>query len=312
MDIRLLKTFLAVVKYESISIASEAVHLTQPAVTKQVQLLEERYRVKLFERGKTLRLTEQGQVLFAYAAQIVDVFENSYSAVQTSRNQIKGTIRFGANMTIGNYVMPPIVRAFSALYPEITFDIAIHNTETILRLLKQKMCNVVFAASDLADPSMISHFFFDDRLVIVLGKALSGGEKKMSWKQLQKIPFISRERGSDIRESSEKWLKQRGIKLEPFIELTNVEGAKRYVENGLGFSLLPRFTVEKELQQGSLFVIAAPYFKLVQEYYIYHFNDVRLTRLEQIFLDFLFNAIESGAVRTLLEHHTFEAPQAQK
>lgn len=309
MDINLLKTFLVVAKYGNITMASEEIHLTQPAVTKQIQLLEDKYQTRLFERGKTLRLTEQGSILFAHAMKIIEAFENSIEAVQMSSYRVHGTIRFGANMTIGSYVMPPIISAFSSLYPDVSFDLAIHNTETILRLLKQKMCNIVFGTGDMVGASMTRHFFFTDQLVIVSGKAFCDTEgEKMSWKQLQVIPFIAREKGSDIRMALDRWLKQRNIKLSTRIELTNIEATKQYVANGLGFSVLPRFTVIKEVQQGTLFIISSPPFNLSQNSYIYQSEDARLTNLEKLFLRFLFKSIEAGHVRSLLLNRKFQPP----
>lgn len=296
MDISVFKTFTIVAKYGSISIASEEVHLTQPAVTKQIQYLEELYGMKLFERGSKLKLTEGGSMLLAYAHQLINTYNESLAAINESGSQVRGTLKFGSNLTLGIYVLPRLIKEFSGLYPQVKLDIFLHNSERIVQAVRHKELNFGFISADIKESKIVRHVFYEDRITPVVGKPLGLHSKNVGWDQLQELPFITRERGSDIRETVEQWLKARKIRLQPRLELNNTEAIKECVRCGIGFSFLPRCTVEQEIRLGLLDEIQAPYFEPVQEFYICHYEGRKFSKLEKIFLEFLFQAIESRAV----------------
>lgn len=296
MDISVFRTFTIVAKYGSISIASEEVHLSQPAVTKQIQYLEELYGIKLFDRGSKLKLTDEGGILLAYANQLLSIYSESLTAMHDSGDVVRGTLKFGANLTLGVYVLPRLLKEFSNLYPEITLDIFLHNSERIVKLVRQKELNFGFISADIKEPQIVRHLFYEDRIAVVVGKPLGIQSKNVGWDELQKLPFLTRERGSDIRETVEHWLKERKIRLQPKMELNNTEAIKECVRCGLGFSCLPRCTVDQEVKLGILEEIQAPYFEPVQEFYICHYQGRKFSKPEKIFLEFLFQAVESRSI----------------
>lgn len=293
VDISVYKTFTLVAKYGSISIASEEVHLTQPAVTKQIKYLEELYGMRLFERNNRLKLTPEGSLLLAYANQILDTYNESLAALMESRDQVKGILKFGSNLTLGIYVIPRLIQKFSSIYPDIQFEIFLHNTEQIVKAIRQKEINFGFISADTKGLKITRHLFFKDRIVAVVGKPLRILTGKIEWEQLHELPFITRERGSDIRETVEQGLKERKIQLHPKLELNNTEAIKECVRCGFGFSFLPKCTVEHEVKMGLLDEIRVPYFDPVQEFHICHFEGRKLSKPESIFLDFALNTMES-------------------
>lgn len=296
MDISIFKTFTLVAKYGSISIASEEVHLTQPAVTKQIKYLEELYGMKLFERGNKLVLTEEGNVLLVYAHQLLNTYNESLNAIRESGEHVRGNLKFGSNLTLGIYVIPKLIQQFSTMYPEIKVEIFLHNSEQIVKAVRQREMNFGFISADIKEKNVVRHLFYEDKITIVVGKGLGIQARDVGWDQLKRLPFITRERGSDIRETVEKWLKERKISLEPKLELNNTEAIKECVRCGYGFAFLPRCTVEHELRLGLLNEIHAPYFELVQEFHIHHYQGKEFSKPEKVFLEFLFQAIESRGV----------------
>jgi len=296
VDISIFKTFTLVAKYGSISIASEEVHLTQPAVTKQIKYLEELYGMKLFERGNKLVLTEEGNVLLVYAHQLLNTYNESLNAIKESGEHVRGNLKFGSNLTLGIYVIPKLIQQFSTMYPEIKVEIFLHNSEQIVKAVRQREMNFGFISADIKEKNVVRHLFYEDKITIVVGKGLGIQVRDIGWDQLKKLPFITRERGSDIRETVEKWLKERKISLEPRLELNNTEAIKECVRCGYGFAFLPRCTVEQELRLGLLNEIHAPYFELVQEFHIHHYQGKEFSKPEKVFLEFLFHAIESRGV----------------
>lgn len=298
MHISVFETFATVAKCGSISIASDEVHLTQPAVTKQIQYLEEIYGVKLFERGSKLRLTEEGRILLVYAHQILNTYAESVISLNETRDKLRGKLKFGSNLTLGIYILPKLINQFSTVYPDIKLDIFLDNTEHIVKAIRHKELSFGFIGMDVKEPQIKRHVFYEDKITIVVGKQL-GLAKQVGWNQLQELPFITRERGSDIRESLEDWLKARAITLRPALELNNTEAIKECVRCGTGFSCLPRCTVQQDIKLGLLDEVYAPYFEPVQEFYICHYEGRKFSAVEKVFLEFLFQAIESRAISPL-------------
>ncbi len=296
MDISLFKTFITVAKHKSITRAAGEIYLTQPAITKQLKVLEEQYDIKLFERNKKIRiLTEDGKQLLDYAYRIVNLFNESIASFNEKNGQVRGTLKIGVNLTLGIYVLPRLIRLFFHMYPELKIEMFLDNTEHIIRAVKRGDVNFGFIGVNLGDPLIILHHFYQENINVVIGPNLGIRKKTISWKELEALPFIGRERGSDIRESYEQWLKERNIKLKTKMELNNTEAIKKCIQSGIGFSLLPWCTVEQEVRAGLLRVLSAPHFDLRKNHYICHYKDKRFSKPERVFLDFLFQAIESGS-----------------
>lgn len=295
MDLCLLKTFVTVAKHKSISKASSEVYLTQPAVTKQVQALEKMYGKSLFERTrKELTLTENGKLLLEYATRMLSLLDESFAMLEKRGQEISGRLKIASNLTLGVYIIPKILKFFRDVYPQITIEVLLDNSENIIGAIKKHDAHFGFIGVSLKEPSITLHDFYEDKLVVVLGKEYGFQGNVISWKKLLEIPFIGRERGSDIRATYEPWFEERGIKITPAIELNNTEAIKISVQNNLGFSVLPWCTVECEVRQGFLQMVSVPYFKPLQKFYICHYKARTFSSLERVFLAAIFNRLNLG------------------
>lgn len=296
MDTYLFKTFIAVAKNESVTKASEEVYLTQPAVTKQIKALERMYGIKLFERkNKKFVLTDKGAILLDYAYRIVNLYDESINIVNEIGGELRGTLKVAANLTLGIYVLPESIKGFRDVHPNLKIELFLDNTENIGRAVKRNDSNFGFVGVRLHDALITHHPFYQDQIVLVMNPNMGPRKKTLSWKELQSIPYISRERGSDIRETCEQWLKRKNLSLEAQMELNNTEAIKKCVQAGIGFSLLPWCTVRQEVKTGLLRVASIPYFNVTQDFYICHCKGKRFTKPERTFLEYLFTQIESNA-----------------
>lgn len=297
MDISLFKTFIAVAKHGSISLACKEVFLTQPAVTKQIKLLKDQYGVELFNReARRFKLTEEGNTLLNYAIEMVKIYEESMANVSNSGGKIKGTVKIATNLTLGIYVLPQLMKAFSDLYPEVQYQVKLHNTFNIIQAILDKEMKFGLVGREAKHPLVVHHPLCEENILIIFGKDLHAARKSLSWNELQFIPFLLREKGSDIRMTVDEWLQGRNIKLLPKMELNSTEAIKQCVQEGLGFSMLPRCTVEQELGLGVLRAVSAPYFRVTQQFHLLHYRDRKFSAVEKTFLEFLFEAMESRFV----------------
>lgn len=294
MNIDLLKTFIAVVKHNSVSKASEEVFLTQPAVTKQIRMLEREYGAELFEREKNkLFLTERGKLLLSYANRILELYNESHNILNEQESQLKGTLTMGANLTLGIYVIPRLIKLFGDIYPDLKFDMYLDNTDHIIKAIKDGAVHFGFIGVVPKEP-LVTNLFYKDRLKVVIGPKYGLKKRTMSWKELEKIPFISREDGSDIRKTYEDWFKDRPVKLIPRMVVNSTEAIKFSTECGLGFSILPWCTIDKEVFGGLLNILSVPHFDPIQQFYISYLKGRNFSNPERIFLEYVFNFIEKG------------------
>lgn len=295
MDIDLLRTFITVTKVQNVSKAGEQIFLTQPAVSKQIKSLEQHYGVKLFERiKKRLIITEEGKRLLDYAYRIVSLYKESIESLNEKETQIKGTLRIVANLTLGVYILPKLIKPFSDIYTDIKIDMFLDNSGNITNAVKNGSANFGFIGSNPKNPLVVIHPIYQDKLKVVVGPGLGIHKKIMSWKELESLSFLQRERGSDIRATYEQWLSERDIKLIPKMELNNTEAIKALVHQGMGFSILPWCTIEHEVRTGLLRVVSVPHLDFVQNYYICHLKGKMFSKLEKVFFEYIFSAIDSG------------------
>lgn len=295
MNIDLLRTFITVTKLQNVTRVAEEIHLTQPAVSKQIKILEENYDVKLFERiNKKLILTEDGKLLLDYAQRIISLYNESLESLNEKDRQLKGTLKIVANLTLGVYILPKLIKPFCNIYPDLKIEMYLDNSEHITNAVKHGNANFGFIGRKPKDPLIVIHPFYQDKLKVIMGPAFEISKKVMSWKELESLPFLQREEGSDIRATYEQWLTERGVKLKPKMELNNTETIKSLVHLGMGFSILPWCTIEHEVRTGLLRLVSVPHFDFVQDYHICHLKGKMFSKPEKMFFEYVFNAVETG------------------
>src|SRR5512137_931047 len=120
MEDHRLKVFCTVAETKSFSKTSEIIHLTQPAVSLQIQALEELYETKLFDRsGSVISLTPSGEILYRYAKEILALYAEAEKEIGKITGLIKGSINIGASTTIGNNILPTVISQFKKNHPRI-------------------------------------------------------------------------------------------------------------------------------------------------------------------------------------------------
>ncbi|MDE7431832.1 MAG: LysR family transcriptional regulator [Lachnospiraceae bacterium] len=124
MEIRVLRYFLTVVREESITKASEVLHITQPTLSRQLAQLEDEIGVKLFDRGtRKIKLTNEGILLRRRAEEILQLVDKTEKELVEQDEQVEGKISIGSGEIASVQLLPELFRKFHQKYPHITFDI---------------------------------------------------------------------------------------------------------------------------------------------------------------------------------------------
>ncbi len=257
MEDHKLKVFCTVAETKSFSKTSEIIHLTQPAVSLQIQALEEVYETKLFDRSSsTVTLTPAGEMLYKYAKEILALYASAEKVIGEITGLVKGSISIGASSTIGNYVLPAVIADFKKNHLKIKVHLLVGNTKRVVELLNAGNVDLGLVEGEVTRQKMVVEKILSDELLLVVPSHHPWAKKRdISVSEITKEPFILREGGSGTRQMIEKFLGSHGIATQDLrisMILGSTEAIKQAVENGLGISILSRWAARKESKFGSL------------------------------------------------------------
>ncbi|MBI2868057.1 MAG: LysR family transcriptional regulator [Chloroflexi bacterium] len=253
MELRQLGAFRHVALYQSFSKAAEALFLTQPTVTARIQALERELGASLFERkSRGVRLTEAGKALLPYAERIAQSVEEGRHLVEKSRRGPFGKLHIGAARAIGTYVLPKALKPFQARHPETEIVIRTGRSQDVLNMLLAADVEIGFARA-LQHPEIETMHLYDEEIILVTHPEHPFTRtRKASVAEIAREPLILYDRESTYYILITNACREAGIIPNVTMELDSIEATKKMVELGLGISLLPVSSLERELELGTL------------------------------------------------------------
>lgn len=254
MNYNHLMIFLAVAEEGSVSRGADRLCISQPAVSKQLGLLEAALQTKLFERRpKGVRLIESGELLLGYARRLYALEREAAQAMSELQGLERGMLTVGASLTVGAYLMPELLAEFSRRHPHIALTLEIANTEVIQRMLLVGRLDLALTEGFAEDSELDAAVFADDELVAITppGHPLLA-ESPVTAARLLQEPLILREPGSGTRAVFERALAERGLAVQPLMSLGSIEAIKRAVAAGAGLAVVSRLALDLELETGRL------------------------------------------------------------
>ena len=257
---RRLQVFHAVAKQLSFTKAAEALFMTQPAVTFQIKQLEERFNTRLFERGHgKIALTPAGNVVLEYAERILALSAELDMRLKEMTGDIGGPLLVGASTTIAEALLPQVLGDFKSKYPRVQPRLIVANSETVENRVAEHTLDIGFIEAPSHLQNVTTDVCCEDELQAVCAPSHPLARLKSAVpKQLVQYPFLSRESGSGTREVIDHYLHKAGIapqSLNVVMELGSPEALKGLVATGLGFTIMSRATVAKEVRLGELVAI---------------------------------------------------------
>ena len=257
---RRLQVFHAVARHLSFTRAAEALFMTQPAVTFQIKQLEEQFNTRLFERGHgRIALTSAGEIVLDYAERILALSSELETRIGEMTGQMRGPLLLGASTTIAEFMLPRILGEFNSLYPQVRTRLTVANSETIESRIIEHNLDVGLIEVETRNQNLQSEVCCDDELVVICTPdhpLKSHGPATA--RTLLEYEYVSREPGSGTREVTDAWFGAAGVasdKLKTLMELGSLEALKGVVVTGLGFAVVSRASVDRELRLGSLIAI---------------------------------------------------------
>lgn len=272
MDFRL-KVFYAVANRLSFTKAATELFITQPAVSKHIQELEEEYKIKLFDRnGNKISLTQAGQLLLSHTNKIFEIYRAIDFDMSSLINRQRGLLRIGASTTISQYIIPPLLAHFHQKLKEVKVNLRNGNTEQIEKALLNKEIEIGIVEGQSKNKAIKYTPFLKDELVLVCNsKNPLACKTEISKEDLLTMSFLMREQGSGTLEVIEYALKPLNINLSQLViemELGSTESIKSYLMNSDCVAFISIHAIAKELKNQELVILDIRNLIIERHFYI--------------------------------------------
>ncbi|WGS40243.1 LysR family transcriptional regulator [Burkholderia sp. JSH-S8] len=259
-------TFAAVAEHLNISRAALALHLSQPAVSGQLRLLQDEFGEPLYQRdGRGIRLTPVGEQLSHYATSLRDTYAQARAFRDAVRGLEAGTLRIGASTTPASYLLPYLIAAFQPTAPRVAIQTMSGNTaEVVAALPLLDIALIEGPPGEALPPGTAAHRWHEDEIVAIMpaghplavraGGADQGGDEGdgggaaggVTLEALAAHPLVLREAGSGVRQLVERAFASAGAPMRVALEVAGVEAVKEAVRAGMGVGFVSAMSLRHD------------------------------------------------------------------
>jgi LysR family transcriptional regulator, regulator of the ytmI operon len=240
MDIKALVTFQNIVKLGSFQRAAEELQYVQSTVTMHIQKLELDLGVKLFERGKILRLTEAGRILHKQANYILHEIETVRQMMGDFNSGETGNIRIGSMEPTASKRLPEILHKYCNEHPKVQITLEIGNTTSISERIVSGDLDIGICTAPDVEMGLDFIPLFVEKIGLLLGNSHPlANTSVINAADLQGERLIVTGRNCAYRKKLEKLLLEKGNHVMPMIESGSIEVVKQLVKKGLGTGIIP-------------------------------------------------------------------------
>jgi len=254
-----LRTFIAVCECKSFSLATARVHKSQAAISTQIAKLEEHAGSKFIDRShRQFRLTKEGELFLNFAHEMVAKTDAAQQSLQTLHNGLREEVRIGTTRSVGIYILPDVISSIAKNSPDLKISLLTQGRTLTYERLQQGTVDVAVVLADAVPRGFFATPLRSERLCFVISpKHPLASKKTISREDLKTVAFISGIKGNDFSDMIDEVFEKGGIPGPTAgITINNLRVRKEAVRAGVGFTVLPSFTVRDEVQSKTLKVLA--------------------------------------------------------
>lgn len=276
MTLRHLSIFKTVCELGSITATANKLNMSQPAVSIAIRELEAFYDTKLFERmNRQIYVTEAGKRLRQYADTILAQFDESIDVIRNDSASM--ACRLGVNVTCAETYLSAWIHKIESEIDGIMLNIHVCNASEIERMISDNEIDIAIVDSIPGQTKFESRLLYSEKMCVVCSPNLH--IDKMTIADLHTKPLLLREKGSGTRNSVEAAFFRHGLIPVPYTESISTLSLIRMVKNGLGYAILPRKTVEEELNSHALNEVVIMDESFERYYHLVYHKNKYLTRI---------------------------------
>lgn len=263
--------FMSVAENLSFSKAAVRLNISQPAVTKHIKELEERYQTNLFERkGNKIYLTKAGEKVYNAFKKIAQQYRELDFEMGQMHKGFSGEFRIGASSTISQYVIPKAIASFHKRYPQIQIYLLNGNSFEMEQMLANNQIDLALVENHSSQTDIRYKNFMEDELIVVTSSnSVYAKQKNISKEDLLQIPIVLREHGSGTLEVIKQTLSRQKItfeKLNTHIHLGSTESIKNFLQDFDGLAIVSAKAVQTELYLKTLIRLQVKGFSIPRQF----------------------------------------------
>ncbi|MBC8154245.1 MAG: LysR family transcriptional regulator [Bacteroidetes bacterium] len=287
------ETFMEVARLLSFTRASQALFLSQSAISKHIKALEGFYKIGLFERhGNTVSLTAAGKLLYDKLLEADQLKTELHQQLQLiNENFLPSTkLAIGSSTTISLYVLPPVLSAYLKQHTNLQINVLNRNSSNIQRALLEHEIDVGIVEGMTRLNTLSYTPFITDQVLAVCSRNSPLHHQKLTVADLPTIPLALREQGSGTLAVVEEQLATAGIHLADLrilIRLGGTEALKNFVLADACLAFMPRRSIVKELAAGELVEVAIQDLTMQRTFYFIQRKGTENNQLVNSFIRFM-------------------------
>jgi DNA-binding transcriptional LysR family regulator len=301
MHLAEIEAFVAITRVGGFTRAALLLHLSQPAISRRIELLEHELGAPLFERLPTgIQLTQAGEAFLPYAQQVVAALEDGKAAVHTLEEDAQGTLTLALVGTLASTRLTAHLRAFHEAYPRVRLLLRTGRSAEVSAQVQQG--EALLGLRYFADPSptIRSQRVMDEPLLVVCAaQSRFVPERASEPAALQGVPWLSfpLKEGSSS-EALEQLLLQHDLQSADRIVIDSLTAQKRLIEADFGVGLLPASSIEEELRLGTVRVLPIPALQTVMPVMLIVRRQAYLSRAARLLVQSLVAQADEEAAAT--------------
>ncbi|HPH86949.1 MAG TPA: LysR family transcriptional regulator [Chitinophagales bacterium] len=282
-----LRIFLKVVQTESITKASEILHLTQPAVSIQLKNFQDQFEIPLTEViGRRLYITDFGREIADAAEKILEEVNTIASKTEAYKGKLTGKLKISVVST-GKYVMPYFLVDFLKQHTGIELLLDVTNKAKVIESIEKNEVDFSLVSVLPSNMKLDKIELMQNKLFVIGNQEIKFSRKEYDKKIFDTISLIYREKGSGTRYVMERFIEKNKLPVHKKMELTSNEAVKQAVIAGLGYSIMPLIGIKNELNDGSLRIIPVKGFPIKSVWNLIWLKEKKLSPVAQAFLNYV-------------------------
>lgn len=255
MELRQLRYFVAIVDHGSLSRAARVLHIAQPALTQQVQQLEEELGAQLLHRSaQGVMSTDAGKTFYEHAQAILKQVEDARSAVAQSSDKPAGTVALGIPQSVSSALALPLLTAVREAYPEITLQLTEELSGTLIEQLKSGRINLAVLFDDGQLGAFASTPLVEEEMMFITraGSRFAPKKKSIPLSMAVELPLILPGLQHGVRPRIENIVRAEGLSIGNVIDINSVAILKSALLADLGATILPVAPLLSEIEHGQM------------------------------------------------------------
>ncbi|MBU5591189.1 LysR family transcriptional regulator [Clostridium sp. MSJ-4] len=249
MNINYLISFLEVINHSNISKAASSLHMTQSALSQQLQTLEKMLDSQLMIRSnKGIELTEEGEIVESYAETLINIYENMLKELVNCKSSNLSNIKISSCSTVGQYLIPCTLYLYKKNKNDIKFDLKIEDSKKVINDVLDLSYDIGFIDGDVDIKGLECFRICNNDLVFIYSNERTIQKNSLSLEEICSLPLILPSEGTTSRELINALISIKNIKhINIEMELESIESIKASVIANHGVSIVPYTSVKNEI-----------------------------------------------------------------